>query len=337
MRETAREIDPASQSPETHTTPGEPAGLSGGRHCPMDSVLSSLQTQDDEREREQVAQTKKTGDRQTSRVSLNRLRLIEHGLDPIGRDLLGFLSKFTIATTDQLRRVFYSDRISRHAGELAVWRLLHRLEHDRLIALLPRRVGGITGGSTPNLWHLTNAGNRLNAINADTNTTGRYATRIRANDPPALSTLNHRLMLSETYVRLCELKNSRLLDVLDFDTEPTCWRRFMNLGGGTITLKPDAYARTAAHGSEYERLWFIEIDMNTESPATIRSKSEVYEAYRRSGLEQERQGVFPKVVRIVPDEQRARRLNRVFKTGGLVNAHEAMSLDMFITHAAECT
>ena len=79
---------------------------------------------------------------------------------------------------------------------------------------------------------------------------------------------------------------------------------FANAGGGTAILKPDAHLLSAARGSAYERLWFLEIDMGSESPATIRRKAEVYEAYRRTGIEQSRNGAFPMVAWIAPDERR---------------------------------
>lgn len=251
MRDAARDIAPRSQPAKNRGTSREPASASGGKHHPMDGVAPSP------RERGRPA-----------RLSANRLTVIGHMLGPLDCEALQFLAKFTVATTDQLRRALYSDRVSRHAGELAVWRLARRLEHDRLIACLPRRVGGITGGSTPALWHLTSGG-----------------------------------------------------------------RRFANAGGGTTTLKPDAYLLGAARGSAYERLWLLEIDMGSESPATVRRKAAVYEAYRRTGIEQSRNGAFPIVAWIAPDQRRAERLGRLFAASGLKGLHEAMTLDAFVAQA----
>jgi hypothetical protein len=270
-------------------------------------------------------------DGRPARLSANRLTALGRALGPLDREALQFLAKFTVATTDQSRRVLCADRVSRHAGELAVWRLLRRLEHDRLIARLPRRVGGITGGSTPDLWHLTAGGRRLLATIGNS----PRAARLRGSDPPALSTLNHRLALAEAYARLCELRTGGALDMLELDAEPACWRRFANAGGGTAILKPDAHLLSAARGSAYERLWFLEIDMGSESPATIRRKAEVYEAYRRTGIEQSRNGAFPMVAWIAPDERRAKRLGRLFAANGLEGLHEAMTLDAFVAQTVQ--
>lgn len=328
MRETARETAPPTRPSENRMAPGNASAAGGGKHCHDDSAFSSGQA-----DQVKTDQIKTNG--QLARLSLTRLQTIDHGLDPIGRDILSFLMKFTIATTDQLRRTFYSGRPSRHAGELACWRVLHRLENHRLIARLSRQVGGLTGGSTPNLWYVTSAGYRLVTLNGDTQPATQHPTRIRTNEPPALSTLRHRLTLTETYVRLRELRTAGSLDILELETEPACWRRFPGIGGTTVTLKPDGYIRTAAHDSEYESLWFVEIDMGSESLATIQRKTQVYEAYQRSGLEQIRNGVWPKTVWIAPNQKRGDRLNMLFGANGLADRHAAVILDRFLTLTLE--
>lgn len=55
---------------------------------------------------------------------------------------------------------------------------------------------------------------------------------------------------------------------------------------------------------EYEDRWFIEIDLATESPATILKKCERYYDYYRTNLEQRKHGVFPAIIWIVPDKAR---------------------------------
>ena len=53
---------------------------------------------------------------------------------------------------------------------------------------------------------------------------------------------------------------------------------------------------------------FIEVDLDTESPAKITAKSEKYHKYYRTGLEQEETGVFPLTVWIVPSRERKEKL-----------------------------
>ncbi len=71
-------------------------------------------------------------------------------------------------------------------------------------------------------------------------------------------------------------------------------------------LKPDAYLVTAA--GEFEDHRFIEIDRATESTSTIARKAQVYERYLATGIEQDRLGIFPSVLWVVPDERRRSRL-----------------------------
>jgi hypothetical protein len=254
------------------------------------------------------------------------LQIIDENLDPLSRRVLQFLLKFTASTTSQLTRLFYIDRISQHARELACWRMLHRLHDHGLIACLPRRVGGLTGGSTPSLWYLTNAGIKLARQNSQT---GKLSTRIRSSEPPAISTLNHKLMIVETYVQLNQLQQDGQLDTLDFQPEPACWRQYLTYTGGLNTLKPDAWAHTAAHDSPYEWYWLLEIDMSTESLATINQKTNAYETYRQTGSEQQHSSVFPKVMWIVPNRTREHQLNQLFNNNHFAAGHQALTLDEY--------
>jgi hypothetical protein len=72
--------------------------------------------------------------------------------------------------------------------------------------------------------------------------------------------------------------------------------------GARQVLKPDAFLKLAR--GDYEFSWFIEVDMATESLSTVRAKAARYHDYRRIGTEQAARGVFPRVLWIVPDEDR---------------------------------
>lgn len=324
MREFARGFDPPSQPAGNRRIVGQTSNISDEKHCPMDSAFSS-------RRSAKLRASSAQAERQPMvRVSGIALQAMKQNLDPLSLNLLRFLLQFSVATTDQLRRQFYWDRVSRHAGELACWRALHRLQQHQLIHCLPRQAGGLNGGSTPAVWYATNPGHRFIQMTDSHEASTQHATRIRGNEPPALVTLHHRLTVTETYVQLHELQTSGRLDMLEFAIEPHCWRQFYGSGGSRIILKPDAATRMALSGSDYEHLWFLEIDMGSESQAIIRRKAEVYEAYRRTGLEQTKQGVFPMVMWITPDEQRERQLNTIFESNHLSGGHTATALDQFI-------
>ena len=59
---------------------------------------------------------------------------------------------------------------------------------------------------------------------------------------------------------------------------------------------------------QYEDRWFIEVDLDTESPNKIIDKCERYHKYYRSGLGQQESGVFPLTVWIVPSVERKEKL-----------------------------
>ena len=76
----------------------------------------------------------------------------------------------------------------------------------------------------------------------------------------------------------------------------------------SYSVKPDLYAATATE--EYEDRYFIEVDLDTESPAKVIEKCQKYHAYYRSGLEQEKSEMFPLTVWVVPSITRKEKLIR---------------------------
>jgi hypothetical protein len=121
---------------------------------------------------------------------------------------------------------------------------------------------------------------------------------------PGWAYLRHRLAVSEMYVRCQEAEAQSQLKVLEFSIEPGCWRRY-----GSGLLKPDANLVLASGDFEYHA--FIEMDCATESSSTIVSKAQAYERYYRTGLEQQRLGLFPQVVWVVPTQKRLAQLVEV--------------------------
>ena len=89
------------------------------------------------------------------------------------------------------------------------------------------------------------------------------------------------------------------------ELEPDCWRNYRSRGVHR-TLKPDLYA--AAVSDDCEDRWFLEVDLDTESPKKVKEKCEWYHQYYRSGIEQEKYGMFPLTIWIVPNADRKERL-----------------------------
>lgn len=220
-------------------------------------------------------------------------------------DLLASLARLRLATTSQLQRLHYADRTALAAAR-GVRRHLVRLERLRLVTRLERRVGGVGAGSTEAIWALDTAGQRLAATPGPAGGGQR-----RRPWTPSLPFVRHRLAITELYVQLACGDQQGVGELLAFAAEPDSWRRYTGPGAAALTLKPDA-AATTAHG-DYEHSWFIEVDLATESPLVIGRKTDAYLAYRRSGSEQARSGVFPLVVFTVPHERRKRVIDGVLR------------------------
>lgn len=173
---------------------------------------------------------------------------------------------------------------------------LERLTAGRLLARLERRVGGRAAGSAGFVYTLDVAGQHL---------VRRLATgggRIQRPTTPGLAFVTHTLAVTELFVRLTEAERRGELELLEFASEPACWRHFAGPGGGRVSCKPDAFVRVGL--GDYADSWFVEVDRATESLGVIARKLDFYRAYWASGREQQRGGVFPGVLVLVPDERR---------------------------------
>lgn len=232
-----------------------------------------------------------------SYLTAARLADIEQSLAPRERAIIDTLDRLRVATTEQLKRLHFTD-LTPHSASRETPRLLARLAERRIVVKLERQLGGIRAGSRAAVWSLDVTGQRLASVCGPAG--GRRLRRPWT--PKSLAFLAHRLAVSECYVNLTERCRAGAGELLDFDAEPLCWRRYASPYGGTSTLKPDAFARVGI--GEFERGAFIEIDRATETASTIAGKLRAYRRYWDTGREQQRRGYFPRVVFAVPDEAR---------------------------------
>lgn len=193
-------------------------------------------------------------------------------------------------TARQIEELHFAEHSTDEAGARVCRRVLARLTRDRLLARLERRVGGVRAGSASFVYALGPIGSRL----LDEN-------RRRLTEPSPLF-LDHTLAVAEAHVQLVRATRRGQLELLSVDVEPDCWRRYTGSGGAPEIVRPDLYAVTGS--GAFEDCWFLEIDRGTESPAAISRKCRAYEAYWRTGREQESHGTFPLVAWVVPDDQR---------------------------------
>lgn len=215
------------------------------------------------------------------------------------QSIIGTVGQLRLATTRQLERLHFVVPGS-HATPLtaarAARRTLERLVRQRLLMRLERRIGGVRAGSASFIYVLGPVGERVVA---------RQKPRRRFREPSAMF-VAHTLAVSELYVRLHEAARGGELQLLgSVATEPGCWRSVPSVSGRSL-LKPDLFIVTGS--DEFEYRWFVEVDLGTEHAPAIQRKCRAYEAYYRSGVEQAEHGVFPRVLWVAPDDQRAGRI-----------------------------
>jgi len=197
------------------------------------------------------------------------------------------IGRLGVASGKQLQRIHYGSspaggRLARkHLGKLVRWQVLSRLD---------RSVGGVRSGSSGYVYALGVTGQRL--LEPD-----RW--RFRPPWTPGASHLRHALSVSELYVQLREGETAGQLELLAYDTEPACWRRYFGPGGARSNLKPDALAVVGL--GDFEDRYFIELDLGTESGPRITTKAKTYIRYFNSGREQAETGVFPYVLWVAPN------------------------------------
>lgn len=229
-------------------------------------------------------------------VTAKRLAVLERTIGPRERAIIDTLDRLRVATTEQLRRLHFADLTPRSAARQAP-KMLARLAEQRIACKLERQLGGARAGSRAAVWSLDTAGQRLASVCGPAGGRG-----CRRPWTPSLAFIAHRLAVSECFVAVTERCRVGGCKLLDFDAEPLSWRRYASPYGGASVLKPDAFVRLAA--GEFERGSFVEIDRATESRSTLAAKLRSYRTFWETGREQDRFGYFPKVVFVVPGEER---------------------------------
>ncbi len=232
-----------------------------------------------------------------SRVSVPRLVALADGLSPRERQIVAAVARLTLVSGRQLLNLFFDSSSGSSTDTRRARRVLARLVEQRALDRLERRRGGAGGGSSAWVYALGPAGVRMVAYWA-----GEGLPRSRGAHEPGAAWTAHTLAVSELYVRLREAERAGRLELLAFDAEPDCWRRYTGLGGAAGVLKPDAYVRLGI--GEYEDSFLVEVDMGTERRGQLTRQHHAYSEYFRAGVEQAKTGVFPSVLWIVPDARR---------------------------------
>lgn len=238
---------------------------------------------------------------QTSQyLTRERLHQIAGAMSQGDKEILRFVHDGRFVGGQQLVRVYWLTRDQESAAARAARRTLKRLVDLRVLATLPRRIGGMRTGSEGMIYHVGLAGRKLLA--------GRGIHGPDADAPGTLH-LAHTLAKTELVVRLQEAARAGDLELIEVQQEPVCWRRFVGAGGARLVLKPDLFARLGARALEDR--WMVEIDLGSESGRTLLRKAARYLEHYRSGREQHEHGVYPRVLWLVSERERCEQVEVV--------------------------
>lgn len=233
--------------------------------------------------------------------NITRARLDELAARLDERDLavLRSVASLRFVSGLQLERLHFIGSADPGFNARAARRCLLRLVRLGLLARLPRRVGGVRSGSAGFVYHLDVAGQRLAGLRG-----WQPDRRPRRSQLPGTFFLKHSLAIAELHTLLIEGDRASRFELLELVAEPACWRSYGGIGNqGQAILKPDSYARIGI--GEFEDSYFFEVDRGSEGSKTIQRKLKEYIVYADSGQEQEARGVFPRVLWLATDEDRA--------------------------------
>lgn len=238
-----------------------------------------------------------------------RAQLSERDLAVAGR-----VAQLKLMSGRQIERLHFT--VEHHATALTAARtcrrVLERLVSDRLLVRLDRRVGGVRAGSASFVYGLGPVGQRVLGLDGP---------RRRFREPTA-TFVAHTLAISERVVTLTLADRRGDFELLELEAEPACWRPL-----GAQQLRPDLFVSLGAE--EYEYRYFIEIDLGTESLPRLIAKCQTYDAYYRTGAEQRRHGVYPRVLWIMHDEHRTAKLR------DLIERSRSLTPELFVVTTDE--
>lgn len=242
------------------------------------------------------------------RLGSRRLSRLQSSLSERDRAVLRSVGQLRLASSRHLEALHYGDAATPLTAARKARRSLQRFVDHGLLRRLERQVGGLHAGSAAYIYALTDRGQLLVDL---------PGARRRAGEP-AWQFVQHTLAIADLFVAIHEACRASDRELIDIQTEPDAWRAWTNLGGGSETLKPDLYVSVGVGDDELR--WFVEVDRGTEHRPTLLRKCRAYQAYYETGVEQTREGVFPRVLWLVPDKARAEQLSGVFTERGLTAA-----------------
>jgi hypothetical protein len=235
-------------------------------------------------------------------IALDRLR---RSLTPRESAILSSVAQHRYLTGQQLEQLHFQDHVSAATANRIRCRVLARLTKTQMLIRLDRRIGGVRAGSVGFVYRLGTVGHRL--VYGDATQSGR--TR-----EPSSTFLDHTLAVAQLAIDtlLVAKEAESNIEIVALECEPDCWRSFQKGLGGREALKPDLFMALGV--GDYEDRWFIEIDRGTESTVALIKKCQLYLDYQRTGIEQHKTDVFPKVLWIAITERRAVQIEKAISS-----------------------
>jgi hypothetical protein len=230
-------------------------------------------------------------------LTKRRLRELEQILPERDKMVLRSLLKCQYLTSRQIGRLHFYGYANKSAIIRTTNRALAKLRDYGLAEPLYPRVG-----SKVNNWAITESG--MSLINLDNPGYKPPKSYFEASH----NFLKHTIEVAEVYVQLFEVCQKHQMELVKTEMEPECWRGHVGEDGKRATMKPDMFARTG--NADFEDSWFIEVDMDTESPNKVVEKCRRYSHYYKCGHEQKQNEVFPVVVWIAYNLNRKNKLQQ---------------------------
>ncbi|MFV8241907.1 replication-relaxation family protein [Mycolicibacterium peregrinum] len=220
------------------------------------------------------------------RTSASDIDAIRYRLSSRDIAIIESVAQHRMLSSRQIEALHFDRNAPSAAGRIAR-DVLGRLRSMRLLGTLQRYIGGTHGGSRGAVHYVDVVGDRL--------LRGRPGRAARRPHEPTERFVRHTLAIADAHIELISAHRRGDLELVESSVEPASWRTHTGVGGARLTLKPDLSAETATD-DDYVHAWFIEIDLGTESIPILLRKCRDYEAYRQTGIEQDRHGSFPLVV-----------------------------------------
>lgn len=220
------------------------------------------------------------------RISATGIDVIADQLTDRDHAILRSVHDHRFLTVQQIQALHFAN-LAPTSARRTTKRVLARLRSLRVLGALTQTIGGARAGSQGLVHYVGAVGDRI--------LRGRSGRDARRTYEPSARFVKHRLAIADAHISLIEADRDDAIELVSSAVEPATWRTYIGIGSARRTLKPDLFAETATDDN-LVHAWFIEVDLGTEHIPTLLAKCREYEAYRQTGIEQDRHGGFPIVI-----------------------------------------